>query len=529
MSTGALLGARLAACVLSKRVLLTTVSRERCGLHSPITLSSSYHHFQNIRAFHLSKSPLEQSVKRSGHPQLRCNRKRVPLGYVKVGDSVRQFDPICEVQSDKATVTITSRYDGTVRALHFEPQDTCAVGQALVDIELAGDTSEKPVSSATPSTETLSEPAAESPQLTDKETEDFGKVLATPSVRRLAIENKIKISEVVGTGKGGRILKEDVLNFMSGTSAPSPAERRETPVQPAAPVVRPRTVPAGEDKVVDLTVIQRAMKTSMSQSNQIPHFVLSDELDLTRLVELREESSKLVKDRYGLKLTYMPFFIKAASRALLEFPMLNAYTDEECEQIIYKASHNIGIAMDTPEGLLVPNIKCVEQLSVVEIASELVRLQDLGSRGKLGTADLNGGTITLSNIGSIGGTYTAPRILPPQVLIAGLGRIQASHDIMPCAYAFKGCFNRSFIVGLSFDFIIWTSYTCVTCHCPPKQPRLTKRLPRFNVDNSIRVGHILNVSWAADHRIIDGATVTRFCKLWRSYLENPATLVLELK
>ncbi|KAF7258058.1 hypothetical protein EG68_03740 [Paragonimus skrjabini miyazakii] len=485
MSAGTLFGARVAAGVLSKRVVLASISRERCGLRSPISLSSSNHHFQTIRAFHLSKSLFEVIPFKLSDIGEGIREVVIKEWYVKVGDSVRQFDPICEVQSDKATVTITSRYDGTVRALHFELQDTCAVGQALVDIELAGDASEKTAPSATPSTETLSEPATESPQLPDKETEDFGKVLATPSVRRLAMENKIKLSDVVGTGKGG---------------PPSPAERRETPVQPVTPVVRPRAVSAGEDKVVGLTIIQRAMKTSMSQSNQIPHFVLSDELDLTRLVELREESSKLVKDRYGLKLTYMPFFIKAASQALLEFPMLNAYTDEECEQITYKASHNIGIAMDTPEGLLVPNIKCVEQLSVIEIAAELVRLQDLGSRGKLGTADLNGGTITLSNIGSIGGTYTAPCILPPQVLIAGLGRIQASRDFISCTYAFKRRLNRLF-----------------------------SRLPRFNVDNSIRVGHILNVSWAADHRVIDGATVTRFSKLWRSYLENPATLVLELK
>ncbi|KAF6772726.1 hypothetical protein AHF37_07874 [Paragonimus kellicotti] len=190
--------------------------------------------------------------------------------YVKVGDSVRQFDPICEVQSDKATVTITSRYDGTVRALHFELQDTCAVGQALVDIELAGDASDKPASSVTPSTETLSEPAAGSPQPPDKDTEDFGKVLATPSVRRLAMENKIKLSDVVGTGKGGRILKEDVLNFMSGTSAPSPAERREPPVQPVTPVVRPRAVSAGEDKVVGLTDINGYLFTRDKRSNEVP-------------------------------------------------------------------------------------------------------------------------------------------------------------------------------------------------------------------------------------------------------------------
>ncbi|KER22009.1 hypothetical protein T265_09803 [Opisthorchis viverrini] len=212
--------------------------------------------------------------------------------------------------------------------------------------------------------------------------------------------------------------------------------------------------------------VQRAMKTTMTLSNQIPHFVLSAELDVAELVELRSRTAKAFMEQHGLKLTYMPFFVKATSLALLQFPMLNAHTGENCEHMVYKfttlslhfckkAAHNVGIAIDTPEGLLVPSIKSVERLSVIQIATELKRLQDLGARGKLGTDDLSGTTVTLSNIGS--------------------------------------------------------------------------RLPRFGDDGTVTVGHILNVSWAADHRVIDGATVARFSNLWQSYLERPTKLILELK
>ncbi|VDP88118.1 unnamed protein product [Echinostoma caproni] len=266
----------------------------------------------------------------------------------------------------------------------------------------------------------------------------------------------INLAEVVGTGKDGRIMKEDILNFLktrsSGDSVKEASPKPCVSVPPPS-VVRPTVVPSGEDRVVQLSAIQRAMRVTMTQSNEIPHFVLSDEVDLYKLVEFRKETSDWVSRRYGLKLTYLPFFLKA--------------------------SHNIGIAMDTPEGLIVPNVKSVEQLSVIQIGQELKRLQELGAKGKLGPNDLKGGTVTLSNIGSIGGTVTKPRILPPEVLIGGLGRIQ--------------------------------------------------RLPRFDEHGNVRVGHILIASWAADHRIIDGATVTRFSRLWASYLENPASLVFELK
>lgn len=170
---------------------------------------------------------------------------------------------------------------------------------------------------------------------------------------------------------------------------------------------------------------------------------------------------------------------QAASLGLLQFPILNASVDESCQNITYKASHNIGIAMDTEQGLLVPNVKNVQICSVFEIASELNRLQKLGSLGQLGTTDLTGGTFTLSNIGSIGGTYAKPIILPPEVAIGAVGSIKA--------------------------------------------------LPRFNEKGEVYKARIMNVSWSADHRIIDGATMSRFSNLWKSYLENPAFMLLDLK
>ncbi|KAL2089286.1 hypothetical protein ACEWY4_013974 [Coilia grayii] len=220
------------------------------------------------------------------------------------------------------------------------------------------------------------------------------------------------------------------------------------------------------------------MVKTMTTALKIPHFGYCDEVDLTQLLLLRAELKGVAESR-GVKLSYMPFFIKAASLGLLHFPILNASVDKACQNITYKAAHNIGLAMDTTQGLLVPNVKNVQVLSVFEIATELNRLQNLGSTGQLSTQDLTGGTFTLSNIGSIGGTYAKPVILPPEVAIGALGKVQV--------------------------------------------------LPRFGPRDEVVKAHIMKVSWSADHRIIDGATMCRFSNLWKSYLENPATMLLDLK
>lgn len=199
---------------------------------------------------------------------------------------------------------------------------------------------------------------------------------------------------------------------------------------------------------------------------------------MSQLVRLRAELREACLQR-GVKLSYMPFIVKACSLALLQFPILNSSIDPTAETITYKASHNIALAMDTPMGLLVPSIKGVQGLSVLEIAAELGRLQQLGTAGKLSAGDLAGGTFSLSNIGSIGGTYAKPVILPPQVAIGALGKMMT--------------------------------------------------VPRYSAAGELHPAQVINVSWSADHRCIDGATMARFSNLWKSYLESPGSMVLDLK
>nr|XP_020464800.1 lipoamide acyltransferase component of branched-chain alpha-keto acid dehydrogenase complex, mitochondrial isoform X1 [Monopterus albus] len=413
--------------------------------------------------------------------------------YVKEGDKVSQFDSICEVQSDKASVTITSRYDGVIRKLYYDVDATALVGKPLVDIETESG------SEVIQEEDVVETPAMAREEHTHQEIKGH-KTQATPAVRRLAMENNIKLSEVLGTGKDGRILKEDILNFLAKQTGailpPTPSQEIQTPGPGPAPApaasARPVSTPAatkplpkspklvftGKDVTEPLKGFHKAMVKTMMAALKIPHFGYCDEVDLSRLVALRAELRPVMEGR-GVKLSYMPFFIKAASLGLLHFPILNASVDEGCQNITYKASHNIGLAMDTSQGLLVPNVKNVQLLSVFDIAQELNRLQALGAAGQLGTADLTGGTFTLSNIGSIGGTYAKPVILPPEVTIGALGKIQV--------------------------------------------------LPRFDAGGQVVPAHIMNVSWSADHRIIDGATMCRFSNLWREYLENPASMVLDLK
>ncbi|XP_039204424.1 lipoamide acyltransferase component of branched-chain alpha-keto acid dehydrogenase complex, mitochondrial [Crotalus tigris] len=408
--------------------------------------------------------------------------------YVKEGDVVSQFDSICEVQSDKASVTITSRYDGIIRKLHYELDEIARVGKPLVDIETAT------LKAVTPEEDVVETPAVSREEQIHQRIKGH-KTLVTPAVRRLAMENNIKLSEVVGTGKDNRILKEDILNYLAkqtGAILPlspkpesippssKPELASDTSKEKAERTVTPLSKPviSAKDRTMALSGFQKAMVKTMSAALKIPHFGYCDEIDLTRLIQLREELKFLAKER-GVKLTFMPFFLKAASLSLLHYPILNASVDEDCQNITYKASHNIGIAMDTGLGLLVPNVKNVQACSVFEVASELNRLQKLGSANQLGTKDLTGGTFTLSNIGTIGGTYAKPMILPPEVAIGALGKIQA--------------------------------------------------LPRFNNKGEVFKVQIMNVSWSADHRIIDGATMSRFSNLWKSYLENPASMLMDLK
>lgn len=221
------------------------------------------------------------------------------------------------------------------------------------------------------------------------------------------------------------------------------------------------------------------MVQTMTAANAVPQLGYSDEINVDALWEMRAALNKEAQSKYGVKLSFMPFILKAASLALKQFPQLNAHANADCTQLTHKAAHNLGLAMDTPRGLLVPNIKDVASKSILDIAVDMARLAKLGQEGKLGREELTGGTFTISNIGSIGGTYMKPILVVPEVVIGALGAFQT--------------------------------------------------LPRYDANLALKPTRVMNVSWSADHRVVDGATMARFSNLWKFYLENPAAMLLDTK
>lgn len=401
--------------------------------------------------------------------------------FVGENDVVAQFDDVCEVESDKATVTITSRFDGRVTRLYHGVGDKALVGRPLLDIDVAdeeavggnGDvevttggsgetpktvspTEQPPELSSSKSSETLT---ADSPSHQPLE-EAWNKSLATPAVRRIAMENKIKLHDVKGSGKNGRVMKEDILAYVETIKSSKPTETKVVQNQ----------------SVVPLSQVQRIMARNLTQSVKIPHFVFNDEIDVTELVKLMSDAKKAAEKK-DVKLSYVPMFLKAISKGLLEYPILNSSYDEE-GYIIYKHCHNIGVAFDSPNGLVVPNIKNVQDLTVLQITKELNRLKALASQLKLAPSDFTGGTFSVSNIGSVAGISGIPTILPPEVCIVAIGRIQ--------------------------------------------------KLPRFDSTGNVVAVNVMTISWTADHRLLDGATVARCSQVFKYYVENPTALMLDL-
>lgn len=332
--------------------------------------------------------------------------------FVEEGQTVSQFDNICEVQSDKASVTITSRYDGRIMKLHHSLDDIALVGKALVDFDVDDDDEGEESDSSSSSSSSDDEV-----QILTKEAQEEAnsKVLTTPSVRRLAKENNVDLSKVHPTGKGNRIVKGDVLEYLNmipkGTQKPHPTlkqkEKSEFEVPP--PLTSRTVISPLEHRVVPLKGVPKIMFKSMTEALKIPHFSYSEDIDMSKLVLVRDEVKVEAQSR-GIKITYMPFFIKAASVSLHKYPILNSSLDVEKESIIYKPYHNISIAIHTPMGLAVPNIKRVHQKSILEISNDLMSLHERGIKGSLTPEDFSDGTFTLSNIGVIGGTYTHPVI-----------------------------------------------------------------------------------------------------------------------
>lgn len=301
--------------------------------------------------------------------------------------------------------------------------------------------------------------------------------LATPAVRGLLKELNVNILDVNGTGKDGRVLKEDVLRYVAQRDK-AKTETQPTRTEAARPVASVDTTQT--ETVQPLTHIQSQMFKTMTKSLTIPHFLFADEINIGALSDLRR---KLARDpAQPQKITALPFIIKAVSLALEEFPILNAKldtSDPNQPKLIMRSKHNIGVAMDTPQGLIVPNVKNVAARSVADIAEEIARLTALGREGKLTPADLSGGTITVSNIGNIGGTYVGPVIVPTEVAILGVGR--------------------------------------------------SRTVPVFDETGQVTKAEVVNFSWSADHRVIDGATMARMANKVREYIESPDRMLVRLR
>ncbi|CAG9315595.1 unnamed protein product [Blepharisma stoltei] len=379
---------------------------------------------------------------------------------IKPGESVKEFQVLCEARSDKGFIEYKSPYDGTITEHFYNANQMAPIGAPLFKIEI--DDKKYPPKGNIKKEEDTETPKEE--QLEESTSKTHSKVLATPAVRFLAKQKGIDISTIPSTGKDGRVLKEDLLRYLEGPSH-------------VTPPVRPATVASVEakDKVVKLSPIQKGMFKAMTEALAIPHLTYCEDIYMDTLIELRKMIKTSLTD---VKLTFMPFFIKAMSLALYDFPIANSSFINNNTEFVMKSSHNVSFAMDSRAGLIVPNIKNCQNLSIYEIAVEMARLQELGSQGKINQADLEGGTICLSNIGTIGGTYTAPIIMTPQVLIGGLGAIR---------------------------------------------PRLERNKGEF-VERQV-----LGSSWSADHRLLDGATVARFVARWKELLENPSLMLLHLK
>lgn len=395
---------------------------------------------------------------------------------VKVGDKVQEFDPICEVESDKATATISSRFEGVITKVYYEVGDMAKVGKPLVDIEMAStNVNEKIRSQVAPEPDTSLKQLAKTSTLNQEATSRS--ISTLPSIRRIASQHGIDLALVQPTGRHGRITKEDLDNYMRGSVV---EEKRSQVAQSTSRTIPINTPQTGELEVrVPMKSIQRAMYKTMTEALKIPHFNYSDEIDMTRLVEAAKmRNQQAGESSKSEKISNFAFFVKMVSLALQSYPQLNASIDHENEVMVHKNYHNIGIAVDTANGLIVPNIKNVQDLSVRQINSEMRRLRDLAYSSKLGPSDLSGGTISLSNIGAIGGIFGVPVIVPPEIVIGALGR--------------------------------------------------TMVLPRFDSKGNVQARHIMQVVWSADHRVVDGATLCRFSNLIKQYLEQPESALLEI-
>lgn len=408
--------------------------------------------------------------------------------YVQKGQRVEAGQPLVNMETDKVVTDIPSPKTGTIVATYGKVGETIHVGSPLVEIEIEGVEGAAAVEEATRIEQVEEEGAgvvgtlevagnnAFLPSSTEgletaataADDRPHRKALATPVARAMARELGVDINAVTGTGPGGRVTTHDIENFVKKHSqAPAP----KAALQAAAPE---STAPLVEYE--PLTQIRKTIARNMIQSkHNAAHMSVFDEVEVSELIRIRAKYKVVFADK-NVKLSYLPFILKALSLALRHHKVLNAQLDLDNNRIIYKKYFNIGIAVDTEDGLVVPVIRNVDKLSIFEIAAQINQISEKARLRKLTLDDMKDGTFTVTNYGSIGGQFAVPVINYPQVGILGVGRMVEKPVIK---------------------------------------------------DGVIVKGTVLPLSLSVDHRIVDGGEVARFLNRLMAYLEDPISLIME--
>ena len=417
---------------------------------------------------------------------------------VKPGDTVKADQAIVELMTDKATVEVPTPVAGVVKELKAKEGDVVTVGQVLIALEASAGapaaTPAKSHSAPAPAASAKSAPvmAASAPIAAKPAAPVAARsaggglevyppaaemhVLATPATRRLAREMNIDINQIKGTGLAGRVTREDIQAFGGGGAVSTGGAGA---IVARGSIPRPAYQgPAGAiEERVPLKGIRKKIAENMQMAKAIvPHFTLMDEANVTAMVAMREEL-KAKGEKLGVKITYLPFIMKAMIATMREFPMFNASIDDAAQEIVYKKYFNLGFAADTPNGLLVPVIKNADHKTILQLSQEITELAGKARLGKLSLDEMKGATTTITNIGSVGGTYATPIINHPEVAILGMYKIT----------------DKPVPKGNSFEFI-----------------------------------KVMNFTITADHRLIDGAVAANFLRAFIQRIENPGVLMLDL-
>jgi pyruvate dehydrogenase E2 component (dihydrolipoamide acetyltransferase)/2-oxoisovalerate dehydrogenase E2 component (dihydrolipoyl transacylase) len=393
---------------------------------------------------------------------------------VKPGDTVKRGQTLLEVMTDKATMEVPAPFAGTIGELKAEPGQQIKVGQVVLTYTPAGQDQPE----AAPQTAAAETAAPAVPLAAPRRNGPGSAVLpvkAAPSVRYMARKLGIDLGQIHGSGPEGRILLDDLTSRIGQAPPPSPRGGEGPGVRgkPAKPQAADYGTPGTRIKLQGL---RRKIAERMVQSKRtIPHYTYVDECDVSELVRLRE-GLRHASAKIGVKLTYLPFFLKAAAAALKEVPLVNATLDEAAGEIVLHDRYNLGVAVATPAGLIVPVLRDADRKDLFQIAREVERLRDEAHAGRAKRDDLLGGTFTVSSVGNIGGLIATPVINPPEVGILAVGKI-------------------------------------------------VKR-PVFDAAGNVRAADVVYLSLSFDHRVVDGAVGAVFGNALIRHLQNPAAMLV---